>query len=186
MSPGTILLIHFATRVGCLFVIHTVYINIIGCLSLKISQHFLGSNKRVSATFIQLWLSQSIEYAQKLKSRHSSHTLHTHIWTHTAPIVIHVRWTSWWQPTDSHWHRQSEKGVLCWDCLVISQLSRGPWGARVSVQAIPPNWNNSFRNDRSVLWWRWKTPSLYLLEKENCCQEMRYSQTPATTGREMC
>lgn len=185
MSPRTILLIYFAARVDCLFVINTVYINIIGCLSLKISQHFLGSNKRVSATFIQLWLSQSIEYAWKLKSRHSSHTLYTHIWTHTAPMVIHVRWTSWWQPTDSHWHRQSEKGVLCWDCLVISQLSRGPWRAWVNVLAIPPDWNNSFRNDRSVLWWRWKTPFLYLLEKENCCQEMRYFQTPATTGREM-
>lgn len=127
MSPRTILLIRFATRVGCLFVINTVYINIIGCLSLNISQHFLGSDKGVSATFIQLWISQSVEDTGKLQTRHSAHTLYTHIWTHTALMVIHVRWTSWWQPTGSQWNRQSEKRVLCWDCLLISQLSRGPW-----------------------------------------------------------
>lgn len=83
MSPRTILLIHFAARVACLFVINTVYINIIGCLSLKISQHFLGSNKRVNATFIQLFLNQ-LTMHESLKVG----TLpipYTHIFEHTQP-----------------------------------------------------------------------------------------------------
>lgn len=118
-----------------------------------------------------------LETAWKLQTRHSAHTSYIHIWTRTAPIVIHVRWTFWWQPADSHQHGQSEKGVLPWDSLVISQLSRGR-GELEWVFKQPCLVENGFWDDRRVLWCRRKMLCPYLLEKENFCQEMRDFSNP--------